>query len=517
MPEVDTHMAANLGPLNSLLIAPVGEPFDEHRLALFLGAIGLVVIVSGLVSGLVERGPLSQVLVFVALGVAVGPRGFNVVDLGIDSPMIQSVGTISLVLVFFTDAVKINLGQLRTQWLLPALALGPGAVLTILLIGVAALGLFDLPWSLAFLIAAVLASTDAILLRDVLNNRHVPRAVRHTLSIEAGANDVIVLPAMLVLAVIAAHESRSFTDWLEFAFDLYLLGPLVGVAVAYLSIRAMGALRRHQLVRRDYESLYSIGVAFVAFAAAQAVGGSGFLAAFAAGITIAVMDEELCDCFLEYGETTAEMAMLVTFVFLGAALVDSAFDALSLTTLLFALFTLGIARPLSFLLVLARSRASLAGRLMISWFGPRGLNSLLLTILAVAAGIPAAERVFGIVSVVVLVSILAHGVSATPLLAWYGRRLRQADLPEEVAADAGTLLNAGDGRLREQDVPRLSPAALKGMLDAGEPVTIVDIRRDAAYDGSGRRIPGSIRIPIDDLLDRLNEIPRDWPVVLSCA
>ncbi|MEA2585594.1 MAG: sodium/hydrogen antiporter, partial [Thermomicrobiales bacterium] len=329
MPEVDTHMAANLGPLNSLLIAPVGEPFDEHRLALFLGAIGLVVIVSGLVSGLVERGPLSQVLVFVALGVAVGPRGFNVVDLGIDSPMIQSVGTISLVLVFFTDAVKINLGQLRTQWLLPALALGPGAVLTILLIGVAALGLFDLPWSLAFLIAAVLASTDAILLRDVLNNRHVPRAVRHTLSIEAGANDVIVLPAMLVLAVIAAHESRSFTAWLEFAFDLYLLGPLVGVAVAYLSIRAMGALRRHQLVRRDYESLYSIGVAFVAFAAAQAVGGEGGEEPAAAGITIAMMDEELCDCFLEYGETTAEMAMLVTFVFLGAALVDSAFDALS--------------------------------------------------------------------------------------------------------------------------------------------------------------------------------------------
>jgi len=501
----------------TVVLAAVGEPFNEHRLALFLGAIGLVVIVSGLVSGLVERGPLSQVLVVVALGVALGPYGFDVVDFKIDSPVIQTVGTVSLVLVFFTDAIKINLGQLRSNWILPALALGPGALLTILFIGLVVLGLFDLPWSLAFLIAAVLASTDAILLRDVLNNRHVPRSVRHTLSIEAGANDVIVLPAMLVLAAIAAHESRGVADWIELAVDVYLLGPLVGAGVAYVSIKAMGALRRRQLVRRDYESIYSIGVAFVAFAAAQAVGGSGFLAAFAAGLTIAVMDEELCDCFLEYGETTAEMAMLVTFVFLGSALVDSALDHLSGRTFLFAVIALVVARPLAFLIVLARSRASLAGRLMIAWFGPRGLASLLLTILAVAAGIPEADTVFGIVSVVVVISILVHGITTTPLLAWYARRLRRVDLPEEVAADAGTLLKAGDGRLREEDVPRLPPAALKGMLDAGDPVTLIDVRLDAAYLSSRQRIPGSIRIPIDEIVERINVIPRDRPVVLSCA
>lgn len=510
-------MPSAIAHFTSVAPAAVGEPFDEHRLALFLGAIGLVVIVSGLVSGLVERGPLSQVLVFIALGVVVGPHGFDIIDLGIESPAIETVGTISLLLVFFTDAVKINLGQLRSQWILPALALGPGALLTILLIGLVALGLFDLPWSLAFLIAAVLASTDAILLRDVLNNRHVPRSVRHALSIEAGANDVIVLPAVLVLAAIASHQSRSVGGWLELAIDLTILGPLIGVAVAYGSIKAMGQLRRRQLVRRDYESIYSIGVAFVAFAAAQAVGGSGFLAAFAAGLTIAIMDEELCDCFLEYGETTAEMAMLVTFVFLGSALVDSALDALSWRTLLFAVFALGVARPASFLLVLARSRASRAGRLMIAWFGPRGLASLLLTIIAIASGIPDSEEVFGIVSVVVVVSTLVHGISATPLLSWYARRLRQTDLPEEVAADASTLLKTNEGRLREEDVPRLPSTALKGMLHLGEPVTVVDIRRDAAYDGSGRRIPNSIRIPIDQLVDRIDEIPRDRPVVLSCA
>jgi NhaP-type Na+/H+ and K+/H+ antiporter len=211
------------------------------------------------------------------------------------------------------------------------------------------------------------------------------------------------------------------------------------------------------------------------------------------------------------------MAMLVTFVFLGSALVDSALDALSWKTLLFAVFALGVARPVSFLLVLARSRASRAGRLMIAWFGPRGLASLLLMIIAIASGIPDSEEVFGIVSVVVVVSTLVHGISATPLLNWYARRLRQTDLPEEVAADASTLLKTNESRLHEEDVPRLPLTALKGMIHLGEPVTVVDIRRDAAYDGSGLRIPNSLRIPIDQLVDRINEIPRDRPVVLSCA
>lgn len=103
---------------------------------------------------------------FVALGVVIGPWGFDLVNLDVDSPAVQTAGTISLVLVFFTDAVKINLGQLKSNWLLPALALGPGAVLTILMIAGAAKVVFDLSWTLTLLIAAVLASTDAVLLRD---------------------------------------------------------------------------------------------------------------------------------------------------------------------------------------------------------------------------------------------------------------------------------------------------------------------------------------------------------------
>lgn len=509
-------MVPQLIALFPSLIADPGV-FDEHELAIYLGAVGLVVVISGLVSGVVERGPISQVIVFVALGVVVGSWGFDVVDLSVDSPAVQTVGTITLVLVFFTDAIKINMGQLRSNWLLPALALGPGAILTILLIAVGARIAFDLSWTLTFLIAVILASTDAVLLRDVLNNRHVPRAVRNTLSVEAGTNDVIVLPLLLIFISIATHESRSMAGWVGFAIKLYLLGPLVGVAVAYLAIKAMAWLRRRQLMRRDYESIYSIGVSFVAFAAAQLVGGSGFIAAFAAGLTIALIDEELCECFLEYGETTAEMAMLLTFVFIGAALIESTWETMGFAAIAFAIFSLAVARPLPFMVVLRRAHLSLAGKYMIAWFGPRGLNSLLLAVLAIAAGIPQADRVFGIISVVVVLSTIVHGGTATPVLSWYGRSLRKTDLPEETAADAGTLFDHDATWKSTESVPRMPVVRLKEMLDRGEPVTIIDVRREAAFERTQQQIPGSLRIPVDQILERLAEIPRDRPVVLWCT
>jgi NhaP-type Na+/H+ or K+/H+ antiporter len=488
--------------------------FDEHALVLAMGAIGLVVVASGLVSGLVERLPISQVLVFVFLGVVVGPWGLGVFDLGIDSPAVQTLATVSLTLVLFTDAIKINLGQLRSNWVLPALALGPGTLLTIAFVGGASWLLFGLSVPMALLVGTILASTDAVLLRDVTRDARIPLSVRHALSVEAGTNDLIVLPLTLFLALLASGVARSGADWARFAFSMLVLAPVVGIAIAWLGIRAVDWLRKRRLIRRDYESIYSIGIAFLAFAAAQLLGGSGFVAAFAAGATIAALDIELCDCFLEYGETTAEIAMLLTFVVLGSALVAAALGAFGLAALVFALFCLLVARPVAMLASLWRTEASPGGRLLLAWFGPRGLNSILLLILAVSLGIPDPSGIFGIVATVVIASVVLHGTTATPLAAWYGRRARAAQLPEETLVDAGSLFHL-DGDVRP--VPRTTVAALRRMLDDGEPVTVVDVRRWQPFEASGRRIPGSLRIPIDDIPHRIAEIPRDRPVVLSCA
>jgi NhaP-type Na+/H+ or K+/H+ antiporter/rhodanese-related sulfurtransferase len=501
--------------LSLLQITSEGH-LSESRLALALGAVGLVIIISALVSGIVDRGPVSEVLIFIAIGVVIGPWGLDVIDFAIDAPAVVAAGTISLVLVFFIDAIKINVYELRKNWFLPALALGPGALLTILMTTIVAHWLFGLSWTLSLLIGAVLSSTDAVLLRDVLNDKRVPKSIRNTLSVEAGTNDVIILPLVLIATAIALGEERSNREWLEFGLDLYVLGPLLGVIVAVVAIKLLDVVRRRQLVRHDYESLYSIGVAFVAFAAAQSIGGSGFLAAFAAGLTISFMDTELCDCFIEYGETTSEMAMLLTFVFLGGALLTSAQDAFSARTMFFALFVIFIARPVAFFLSLFRANISRDGKIALAWFGPRGLNSLLLVILAVVEGLPQPELVFGIVSVVVLTSVVLHGSSATPILNRYEKKQKAAALPEETAVSPSALLKAELKPAKLEDVPRITPDELYQLILSDEPRTIFDVRRRSAGEDTVT-IPGAIRLSLDDLGDWTSTIPKDSRVVLYCS
>ena len=223
-------------------------------------------------------------------------------------------------------------------------------------------------------------------------------------------NDVILLP-IVVLVHAGAPRGGSASDLGGggHAVGLFLLGPVLGVLVGYVAITLLDQVRRRVGVRRDYESLYALGVAFTAYAAAEAVGGSGFLAAFAAGLVVAALDVELCDCFLDYGEASAEMFLLLTFVAFGAGLIWTGFTVADWRALVFAAVALagpdggaaagaGPAR--------ASSRAS---RRLIAWFGPAGLSSLLLVLLPVFAGIPGTERLFAITCLVVLLSVVLHG------------------------------------------------------------------------------------------------------------
>src|SRR5215203_1798353 len=186
-----------------------------------------------------------------------------------------------------------------------------------------------------------------------------------------------------------------------------------GIAVGLLAVAALDLIRKRTGVRRDYESLYSLGVAFTAFAAAEAVHGSGFLAAFAAGLTIAALDVELCDCFIEYGGVTAEMLLLFTFVIFGTSLIWTGFSGLDAPTLIFAAFALLIRVPV-YLLTLLGSDVNRRGRLLIAWYGPSGLSSLLLILLPVFAGVPGSDRLFRICALIVLISVIVHG--ASPML-----------------------------------------------------------------------------------------------------
>jgi NhaP-type Na+/H+ or K+/H+ antiporter len=522
-----------------------------------LAIIGIVIIVSALLSGLIDRSGLPQVAVFLALGAALGPFGLRLLNISSDSAPLRVVATLSLALVLFTDAVSLNIADVRRRAGLALRLIGPGTLLTAALIALAGVWVLDLPVAGAAILGAALASSDPVLLRGVLRRRDIPAEARHGLQLESGLNDVVLLPVVVVsMAFLGQGSALSGSSFAKLGLDLFILGPGAGVLIGLLGVAALDLIRKRIGVRRDYESLYSLGVAFTAFAAAEAVHGSGFLAAFAAGITIAALDVELCDCFIEYGGVTAEMLLLFTFVLLGSSLIWTGFTVINIPTLIFTAFVMLVRTPV-YLLSLIGSGVDMRGRLLIAWFGPRGLSSLLLILLPVFAGLPGSEQLFAICSLAVLVSVVLHGGS--PMLLARAARIRaikeatlipgsgNAGQPTTtpVVNEGATLLAADvsrdehpaaplsgglsdssdghDGAARAVKSPspgqlvpagvgievgsqRISIDELQRLREADEPVVILDVRTERSLEGSDTQAEGAVRLPPDNIAQRAKEL-----------
>jgi NhaP-type Na+/H+ or K+/H+ antiporter len=535
-----------------------------------LALISVVIVVAALISGLIERSNLPQVAVFLALGALLGAPGLGLLNIELGSPELRVVATLSLALVLFTDAVGLNLSEVRTHARLALLVLGPGTLLTATLVTLAGWWLLGLPLAAAAIVGGALASTDPVLLRGLLRRKDISGTARQVLRVESGLNDAVLLPVVLIAMAFLGHQSSPTgnTDWVRFALDIFLLGPGAGVAVGLLGVATLDLVRRRTGVRRDYESLYSLGLAFAAFAAAEMVHGSGFLAAFTAGLTISALDVELCDCFLEYGETTAELALLFTFVLFGSSLIWSGLTILSVTTLLFAALVL-LFRPAAYLLSLAGVRLNRHDRLLISWFGPRGLSTLLMVLLPVFEGIPGSDRLFAICALVVLISITLHGGSLMLIANGRGRGRagqagtpdrEQAQGPERAGVAADTIggkdsaeraeeerqrgaeedssevpVRHPEGRERAQARPTITPrvlqltadrdritlAEMRRLQERGEPVVVVDARTERTYENSDALAGGAVRITPDQIgiaeqAERLG-VPRHAWVVVFCS
>jgi NhaP-type Na+/H+ and K+/H+ antiporter len=257
-----------------------------------------------------------------------------------------------------------------------------------------------------------------------------------------------------------------------------------------VGITALAYVRSRTALRRDYESLYALGLAFTSFAVAEAVGGSGFVAAFVAGLLVASRDVELCDCFLEYGEATAEMLLLLTFVALGTTLIWIGLGSIDWRVILFAVIAL-IVRPISLYPMLAGLNLNIRDRRLIAAFGPRGLSSLLLALLPVFAGIPNAEQIFTLTSVVVLLSVIVHGGGTAYFLRKSG--VLGSALPPEVLAPLTRPAPAV-----EAAPVRITIDEMRALQAKGEPVIVVDGRSRANYDADSITAAGAIRLDPDD-------------------
>ena len=476
---------------------------------------GAVLVLAPLASGGVQRAPISFPIIFLGFGILLGDRGFGVLSLTPHDKSLEVVATLTLSLVLFIDALKLRLDEVGEDWVLPILTLGPGTIGTIALVALGAHFILDFSTIESILIGAILSSTDPVVLRDVLRDERIPRAIRRTLGVEAGTNDIVVLPTVLILIAVANSKAGGFLNWSEFLVKLLILGPAAGAIVGAVGGWVIGKADERFGIGREYQALYGIGLVLVSYVAGVQVGGDGFLAAFAAGLTVTALDFELCDCFLDYGDVTAEMLMFLAFVLFGAVISSMDFPIPMGKMLLFAGVVIVVARPIAMWLVLRRATISDVALRTIGWFGPRGLSSLLFALLVIQSGLSSGERNLSVVGVVVMISVLVHGMSATPLGAWYGQQVEEHTLAEEREISAIGLFRgeAGSG-----EAPRISVDKLAELLDSPDPPIVLDVRTRSQFEADSGRIPGSVRVAPDHLLEWINsQARRDRLVVAYCT
>jgi NhaP-type Na+/H+ and K+/H+ antiporter len=236
-------------------------------------------------------------------------------------------------------------------------------------------------------------------------------------------------------------------------------------------------------------------VALTAFAAAEAMHSSGYLAAFTAGLAIAFRDVELCDCFHDYGEATAEVALLITFVALGGSAIWTGLSLLDARHVTFVLIALA-ARPLVLSILLRATNLNRREVLMLAWFGPRGLSTLLLILLPVFAGLPEANQLFAVCSLVVLASVVLHG--ASPALLTRGQ--------SSVITDSDPSI-------------RMTLDQLADLQKRGELLHILDVRTEKGFQSDSVMAAGALRINPDNAVQEVRRLglPADAWLALYCT
>ena len=393
----------------------------DHDSELALVVVCAAVVVWGAVSSRLERWNVSAPIAFVAVGLAATHGPVATIRVNLHSSTIRTVAEVTLALVLFADASRVNARTLRSGASLPIRLLGIGLPLTIAAGAALAYALFAANglW-VAALVGAIVAPTDAALGAAIMQDPRVPAGVRRLLNIESGLNDGIATPFVnLFVAGAVAAESLHGLGPGRAAVEL-LGGAGIGVAVGAGGALLLTVAKRTGWSESSFRPLAVLALALCAYSTALSVGTNGFVAAFVAGMafgTTVGAGEELV-VFVEEAGTL--LSLMVWFAF-GAVMVVPGFHDAGWRDVVFAIGALTLARMVPVAVALVGSGLDRATVGFVGWFGPRGLASVVFGLIAVDALDPAASKVvLGAVTVTVTFSVVAHGVSASPLARWYG-------------------------------------------------------------------------------------------------
>ena len=388
-----------------------------------LAVISACFVLWGLVSARLERWDVSAPIAFVVAGLVVTHGPTTLIHVNLHSSTLRTLAEVTLALVLFADASRVNARQLRSSAAQPLRLLCIGLPLTIAAGAAVAALLFggNGLW-VAALIGAIVAPTDAALGASVMSDERVPARIRRLINVESGLNDGIATPFVnLFLAGALTTEAVLHAQSVSSAVVDLVGGAGIGAGVGIVGGTLLALSRRHGWGSPEFRPLAILALALCAYSCAVVAGTNGFIAAFIGGMafgTIAHRNDEEGLRLVEEGGTL--LSLVVWFAFGAVMLVPGMEDA-SWRDVVFALLALTVLRMIPVGLALAGSGLDRATVAFVGWFGPRGLASVVFGLIAVDALAPQQSKVvLAVVTVTVASSVLLHGVTASPLAARYG-------------------------------------------------------------------------------------------------
>ena len=406
-----------------------------------LAIVALALIAVAAFSKRLSGSPITPAIVFVSIGLLVGPRVLGEVDIPSTSSTVRALAEATLALVLFSDASRIDLIALRREISLPARLLGIGLPLTIAFGALAAAVIFgELTFWEAVIVGVILAPTDAALGQAVVTEPRVPGRIRQALNVESGLNDGICVP--LLFAAVAAADIESHISEGRTGMTLLLeevgYGVLGGVAAALVIGAVVIHAGRRDLIQGSWRQVIPAAGAALAYGTASALGGSGFIAAFVAGIVFRGVIKRDPEDMNRLTEEVGGALNGVTFIIFGAILLGPALGELSWSLVLYAVLSLTVVRMVPVAIALLGSRVRLPTLGFLAWFGPRGLASIVFAVIVIEESqLPHENLIVLAIYLTVGLSVFAHGLTAAPLANryadWFDRHPRDKAPPVESA------------------------------------------------------------------------------------
>jgi NhaP-type Na+/H+ or K+/H+ antiporter len=395
-----------------------------------LAVLALFVFSYSLVAGRLGSTPISGPMIFVLAGLAMGPFWLGWFDGDATRTELRVLADLTLATVLFLDASNADLGTLKRHLRIPSrmLLLGlPGAML---LGGVVAAALFDvLTWTQAAILGVMLSSTDAALGKAVVTNPAVPARLREGLNFESGLNDGLAVPFLFVFIALATATGETGSTGalaLQLVAEELGIGLAVGLGLTFLASYTLRWCMHRGWMTEIWTQVTLVALAIACFAVASSLDGSGYIAAFSGGLLFGALVKSGGKSDTEgmelTGEAIGETLALMTWMLFGAVVVSELAEGWTWSVLLYAALSLTLVRMLPVYLVLWGTGESASSKLFLGWFGPRGLASIVFAVIVLNEAVPNGQFIALVVATTVLLSLIAHGVSANPLARWIAGR-----------------------------------------------------------------------------------------------